>query len=118
MKKAIVSILAFGPMLALAQTSPNFSYIESLMNEAKRLVGLALPLVVAIALLVFFWGIVQFIAGGEAKRDEGKKHMIWGIVGLFVMVAVWGLVGFLGTLVLGNNTAGGSVQVPTVQGIQ
>jgi hypothetical protein len=95
MKKLILSALVFMPMLASAQ----LSNVESLMRSIGRLVDIALPIVVGIALLGFFWGLAKFIfaAGDEGKRDEGKKVMIWGIVGLFVMVSVWGLVRFIGS---------------------
>lgn len=51
----------------------------------------------AIALVVFLYGVVEFIAGtdNEEKRSAGRKHMIWGIVGLFIMVAVFGLMHLL-----------------------
>lgn len=56
------------------------------------------PLVFALALIAFLWGIFNFfIAGGadEEKRDKGKQFMIWGFVGFFVMVSVWGIVNLL-----------------------
>jgi hypothetical protein len=118
MKKFIIPALLFGPALALAQApqSPNLSYLTGFLTTLKSLVGTALPLVVGLALLAFFWGVAQFIWGGDDKRAEGKQHMIWGIVGLFVMVSVWGLVGFLGSIV-GVNTTGGSANVPTVNNL-
>ena len=116
MKKLIVSVLAFSPVAAFAATAatgPNLDYLTNTLKKVRDLIGLALPIVVALSLLAFFWGVFQFIWGGEGKRDEGKQHMIWGIVGLFVMVSVWGLVGFLGN-VTGVNETGGSLTVPTV----
>lgn len=56
------------------------------------------PLVFSIAFIVFLWGIFNFfIAGGadEEKREKGKQFMIWGFVGFFVMVSVWGIVNLL-----------------------
>lgn len=56
------------------------------------------PLVFAIAFIVFLWGIFNFfIAGGadEEKREAGKKFMVWGFIGFFVMVSVWGIVNLL-----------------------
>ncbi len=56
-----------------------------------------IPLLVGVALLVFFWGLVKFIykAGSETAHEEAKNIMVWGIVGLFVMVSIWGIVSFL-----------------------
>jgi phosphatidylglycerophosphatase A len=62
-----------------------------------NLINQAVVLVLALALLFFFWGVAKFIlnADNDEKRTEGKKVMIWGIIALFVMVSVWGLVNIL-----------------------
>jgi|SRR3989344_3715854 len=114
MKKVILGVLAFAPALAFAQTLSN---IETFVTSVGRVVGIALPIVVAIALLVFFWGLVKFIfaQGNEEAKVEAKKIMLWGIIALFVMVSIWGLVKFIGTA-LGVNQ-GDTVIVPTVPGI-
>ena len=56
-----------------------------------------IPLLVGIAVLVFMWGIVKFIAHAEDEKthEDGKKLMVWGMVGLFVIVSLWGIVGFV-----------------------
>ncbi len=114
MKKVILTALAFAPALAFAQ---NLGNLETLTRSIGRLIDLALPIVVAIALLGFFWGLVKFIfaAGDEEKRKEGKQFMIWGLVGLFVMVSVWGLVRFVGNAL--NVGQGDTIIVPRVPGL-
>jgi hypothetical protein len=59
-----------------------------------NLINFALPIVVALALLYFFWGLAQYVlnASNEEKKGKGKEIMIWGIIALFVMVSVWGIV--------------------------
>ena len=84
--------------------------------------GLILYLVigVGIALLGFFWGLAMFIfsagAGDEGKRAEARSIMIYGVIALFVMVSVWGLVGFLGNTV-GITPGQTSGTIPSVQGL-
>lgn len=53
------------------------------------------PMLVAAAVVVFIWGMVEFIgnADNEDKRAKGKQLMLWGIIGFFVIVSIWGLVG-------------------------
>jgi hypothetical protein len=63
----------------------------------KVITGILNPLIglmFAIAIAVFIWGIVEFIwnAGSEEKRTTGKQHIIWGLVGLFIMSAVAGII--------------------------
>jgi hypothetical protein len=49
----------------------------------------------AVALLVFIWGAAQFISnqgGGEEKKlIDGKNHMLWGLVGILIMISVYGI---------------------------
>lgn len=111
MKKFIILALAFVPAFASAQ---NLGNIQNLMNSFRNIVDLALPIVVALALLAFFWGLAKFIfaSGDEDKRDDGKRIMIWGVIALFVMVSVWGLVRFVGQAF--GIEQGGTVNIPTV----
>jgi hypothetical protein len=58
--------------------------------------AVVVPLVFAIAFVVFIVGIVRmFIAGDDTKRKEGRTYALWGIIALFIMVSVWGLVNIL-----------------------
>lgn len=68
-------------------------YVTRLINDS------VIPLMFALAVVYFVWGVIQFVilgAGEEAKRTQGRQHMIWGVVALAVMLGVWALVGILG----------------------
>ena len=61
-------------------------------------IGLAvLPFLGAVAFLVFVYGVARFIksAGSEKDLKDRKNFLIWGVVGLFVLVTIWGLISFL-----------------------
>lgn len=92
-KKFIPIGLTLMPFLAMAKEDIK-SVIETVMDVLETTV---IPLIIAIALVVFLVGVVKYItAGGDAeKRTEARNVMIYGIIGLFVMVAVWGLVWLL-----------------------
>jgi|SRR3989338_6049726 len=62
-------------------------------NVFNPLVGLLLTL----ALIYFFVGLVKYImsAGDEEAKGAGRSIMINGVIALFVMVSVWGLVNVL-----------------------
>ena len=54
------------------------------------------PLIVflfALALAYFLYGVMQFIInpGNEEIRKTGKSHMMWGVVGMVIMVSVFGI---------------------------
>lgn len=65
-----------------------------ILDVVAGLINLATPIVVALALLYFFWGLAQYIlnAGNEEKKKQGRDIMIWGILALFIMVSVWGII--------------------------
>ena len=118
MKKFIVGALALAPFLASAQA---FGNVRTLLTSIGGLINTALPIVLGLAILGFFWGLAMFIfkAGDPDKQKEARSIMIWSIVALFVMVSIWGLVNFLGQALgvgagTGNNPANSPV-VPTVQ---
>lgn len=71
--------------------------VKDLIIAFGRLLDQTIVLLVGIALLVFFWGLTKFLYKGSEKAiEEGKNIMVWGVIALFVMVSVWGLVGFVG----------------------
>jgi len=51
-------------------------------------------LIIGAALVVFLWGVLKYVSKGDApeERSKGAALMFYGIIGLFVMVSVWGLV--------------------------
>ncbi len=63
-----------------------------------------ITLIVSGAVVVFLWGIFKFIKSEGKEKEAGRDMMVWGIVGIFVMVSVWGLVNILrGTFNLDNT---------------
>jgi hypothetical protein len=75
------------------------SSVAELMNRIEFYIINPLILVLlATALLLFFWGGAQFILNAESEegRSTGKKHMLWGIVGMLIMIGVYGILGILG----------------------
>jgi len=57
-------------------------------------------LLAASAFVVFVWGILKFIsnAGDEKKRQEGRRAIFWGIVGLVIIFGAYGIINIaLGT---------------------
>lgn len=114
MKKLSIAFLAgvLLPSIALAQSSGgNFT---SIINTISNIVNLIIPLLVALALLAFFWGLVRYIwkSGDEDGQKEGKNIMIAGIVGLFVMVSIWGIISIIGNTF--GIQSGGTVTPPSV----
>ena len=51
----------------------------------------------AVVLVIFLWGVVEFLAASdnETARMDGKRHMMWGVIGLVIMVGVNGILWIL-----------------------
>lgn len=96
----LISFLAL-PLPTLAQQEPDLSYFTAAIGSVGEVVTNLIPLVIAIGLLVFIWSVIKFIGSSHdaEARSAGLRQMAWGIVGLFAIVSVWGLVGLLGQLV-------------------
>jgi hypothetical protein len=116
-KKIGFGALAWSPALALAASDPTLSNVQTLVQSIGNIISILIPIVIALALLYFFYGLARFIlaAGDEDARKNGRQIMIWGVVALFVIIAVWGLVRFL-IGALGLDVASPAT-VPTVPGI-
>lgn len=56
-----------------------------------------LLLLFAAGFLYFLWGMSTFIWNAESEdgRTVGVRHMMWGIVGMFIMVAAWGFINLI-----------------------
>ena len=113
MKKTLLALssgsIALFPLLASAQST-----ITSIVNTLSNIINQLIPLLLALALLAFFWGLIKYIwnSGNAEAQDSGKNIMIAGIVGLFVMVSIWGIVGIIANT-FGIQT-GGPQKPPTV----
>ncbi|MEK7147875.1 MAG: hypothetical protein AAB758_01100 [Patescibacteria group bacterium] len=68
--------------------------VKLLNNINKFVLNPLITLAFAIALLVFFIGIFQFINSetADSKREQGKKKILWGLVGMFIMISAYGLI--------------------------
>ena len=80
--------------VAYAQTSNLDTYIG---NVEKYIVNPALKLLFGAALVIFLYGMFEFISGAEneEKRVQGKQHMIRGVIGMFIMVAAIGIINLI-----------------------
>ncbi|NNM83894.1 hypothetical protein HKL94_01595 [Candidatus Parcubacteria bacterium] len=116
MKKVLT--LTVGTFGALALPLVSFAAINNISDVGTFIINtinnVLVPVLFAIAFIVFIWGVFQtFILGqgSEDAKEKGKNLMLWGLIGFFVMVSVWGLVNILtGTISFGNNTG---VTTPT-----
>ena len=120
MKKALtigsgIAVSAMLPLFAFAQTINDIEDVGTTIIDIINTV--LVPVLFAVAFIVFLWGAFNaFIlsAQSEDAKEKGKNLMIWGLIGFFVMISVWGLVNILtGTFRFGSD----NVDFPEAQGL-
>lgn len=79
------------------QIGGNVQDLGEFLCVILQLVNTALPVLVGLAVLVFFWGLVQYVfslgsEGDEKKQKQGRTLMIWGIIAFFVMLSLFGII--------------------------
>lgn len=86
---------------------------STLYRTIVSLLNAAIVIIFILMTLFFVWGVFEYVrAGGDDKKiDQGKKHMIWGIIGMAVAAAAWGLVGWVLNLLglQGGSTPNGLI---------
>jgi hypothetical protein len=117
MKKVIYGALSFMPALAFAQTAPNLTNLDAIVAFFSRTVRALIPIIFGLAIVYFFWGLIQYIrsAGDPKAAANGKSIMIYGVIAIAVMISIYGLVAWLQNL-LGVSSIG-TVTPPTVNGL-
>jgi hypothetical protein len=57
-----------------------------------------IPLAFSLCLLYFFWGVAKYIksgAGSEKDAKEGRSIITWGVIGMFIVFSIWGIITFI-----------------------
>ncbi len=86
------------PSLAIAQEA---STITAILMLFSYWILVLVYIVMALALVFFLWGVVRYITAGDSEegRRDARNTMLYGVIGLFVMTSVWGLVNLVGSIV-------------------
>lgn len=125
MKKKLISlgaVLGAMPLLAFAQQYQSTGCdgggvipgtIQSIICTVGNILDIIIPILIVLGVVYFVWGVVGYvISNDEEAKKRGKDKMIYGIIGLVVIVAMWGLVGIVKrTFDLDQPT---NIQIPTV----
>jgi len=117
MKKNLIKIGVLGmflvPAIAFAQDA--LSKFKELINTFGDIINLLLPIVFALAILAFFYGIMLYVFSQSSEnKKEGRGIMLWALVAIFVMASLWGIINFAQTT-LGISTDVQPFEVPSVR---
>ncbi|MFA6523916.1 MAG: pilin [Candidatus Paceibacterota bacterium] len=93
--------LVFAPLLAFAQQSNGCvnaipGTIQKVICTIGNILDTVIPVLIVLGIVYFVWGVVQYVmASEEEAKKVGRERMIYGIIGLVVIVGMWGLVGIV-----------------------
>ena len=104
MKKIIASIVTLAPSIALAQPITD---INSLTYKLTNLGNTFIQILIAFAVIIIIYNVVRYILKSDAPEERATigKSILWSIVGLFVILSIWGLVRILTNTFRTDTTA-------------
>ena len=104
MKKFIASIAVLAPSIAFA--AQPITDANSLVAKLNSIGNTVIAVLISFAVIYIIVNVVQFIMADGESRDEKRKNILWGIVGLAIILSIWGLVNVvLRTFVFNDNNA-------------
>lgn len=91
--RRIIGVAAVGslflPLLASAAT------LLDTLALANTFLNAAIGLFITLAIVIFFWGLIKYLVEVGEKKAEGLQIMFYGVVAIFVMVSIWGIIRLL-----------------------
>ncbi|MEI6864227.1 MAG: hypothetical protein WCK46_02585 [Candidatus Adlerbacteria bacterium] len=102
------------PFIASAS---NLDNIINIINALGTIVNRLIPLLVGVAIIVFFWGLIKYIQASGKDASAGKNIMIAGLISLFVMVSLYGIIRFAGSAIGISINGEGNAGRPTAPAI-
>lgn len=85
------------------------AFVEGAIGQfVEIIINPIIILFAVVSLVVFIWGIIEFLAQGNnpEKASTGKRHMFWGIIGLFIFIASIGILRIISNTVAGPQILG------------
>lgn len=109
--KFITYASLFTPLAAFAAAA---DIVSPILVNVKAALDIVVPIAITLALIYFIWQVIQYvIAADEESKTDKRQKMLYGVVGLFVIIAIWGLVNFIASY-LGVNPTANPITVPFV----
>ncbi len=106
MSKKILAVFV-GLVLPSIVFAVSFTPIIHLVEGISVVVKAIVPILIGIAMIVFFWGLVRYVyKTGSKGTVQSKQIMFTGLMVLFVMISVWGIIELARTLLgVGNESS-------------
>jgi len=107
---AVLSIFTLTPVFVFAQNA------QSVLSIILGLLNTIITVLIVAAIAFFIFGVVKYIF--SADKEEGKKTISNGLIGLFIIVAFWGIIKIVqNTFGLDNQNQIQQQDIPCIQGV-
>ncbi len=81
--------------------------IPSVIGSVSHILNLLIPVLITFAVVYFIWGVIQYTVSTDEEAKKGARgKIIQGLIGLFVIIAFWGII-----RVVSNTFGIGNVQL-------
>jgi len=113
MKKILAALAVSIPTLVSAQAITD---VNSLTYKLTNIGNVVIEILIAFAVIYIIFQVIRYIMAGDKPEERSTigKTVLWGIVGLFVILSIWGLVRIL-TNTFRTDTNAPVNQFPQVQ---
>lgn len=99
-----ITLLLLAPAIVFAAPRT----FSDLAGNVVQILNAGIGTIIILGLVIYFYGVATSIP--RLKADDGERlraHFLWGIIALFVMVSVWGILGLLRNTLFGGGAGGG-----------
>ena len=117
-KLALSGLLALTPGLAFAAScASTITTFQDMLCKVGSILNAVIPVLVTLGVVYFVWGVITYvIASDEEAKKTGRDRIIYGIIGLAVIIGMWGLVNILGKT-FGIESGNGVNAGPVIPGL-
>jgi hypothetical protein len=97
MKDFLFQKVYAGAVIPNASGGRGISFDRFFSNIKDQIITPIIYLLFTLAMVYFLYGVFVFVKNAENpdKRSEGAKGILWGIIGMFIMISVWGIINII-----------------------
>ena len=89
---------------------------KSVVGCVVSVLNLTVPILAGVALTLFIWGAIRYIyTAGEEGHRQGKEMLTWGVIALFVIASLFGILRLLDNTFFSGSNLGGSLDYSEIQ---
>ena len=98
MRKYLVRLIPLVSALPLSLYAAALNPDDVLQRVVAEIFTPVYQVVVGVSFLYFLYGVLKFIydMNHPAEKNDGKNHLLWGTVGLFIIFSVGGILQVFG----------------------